>query len=96
MKLDGRQYLSIDDSVYRLPQDLHQANSSEAGSSPLGFHNHFLTCTQCREFSYPEGRMYGGDDLLLVSWAGVFLLCCCSKPHPEVFGPHSRWASVAM
>ena len=46
MELDGRQYPEIDDSGYRLPQDLHQSNPSEVCASPLGDHRHLLPGTR--------------------------------------------------
>ena len=64
MELDGRKYPAIDDDGYRLPQDLHKANPSEACASPLGYHHHRLLGTRSRKFSSPEGRLYDGDDLL--------------------------------
>ena len=96
MELDIRRYQAIDDSGYHLLQDLHQANSSEVGASTLGYHHHPLPCSRRRELSPPEVRMNYGDDLLPVSWVGVFLLRCRANPHPEVFGPHARWTPGAM
>ena len=42
MELDGRRYPEIDDAVYRLSQELYQANTSEVDASPLGDHNQSL------------------------------------------------------
>ena len=96
MELDGRQYTAIEDSGYCLPQDLHQANTSEVGDSPFGDHNHHLLGTRCCELSSPEGNLYYDNNITPVSRVRVFLLCCHAKPHPKVFCPHSGRASGTM
>ena len=96
MERDGRRYLVIDYGGYCHPQDLHQANNFEFGASPLGGNHHRLQGTRLREFSSHEGRLYDGDDLLPVSWVGVFLPRFCRKPHPEGFVPYYRQASGTM
>ena len=96
MEMDGRQHLVIDDAIYCLPQDHHQANPSEVGASPLGDHHYRLPGTRRREFSSPSGCLYYYEDLLPVSCGGIFLLYRQEKPHFEVFGPHAGQASGAM
>ena len=96
MEPDGRRYPSIDDAGYSLTQEIHQDNHSEVCASPLGYHNHILPGTRRRKLFLPEGCMNDGDDLPPVSGVRVFLLRFCENPHPEVFVPHSGWASGAI
>ena len=96
MELDGRRYPAIDDSRYRLPQKLHQANPYEVGASPLWDNHHCLPGTQLSNFSSTEGHLYDGENLIAVTWVGSFLPIRRVKPHPEVFGPHTRRASGVM
>ena len=80
MELNGRQYTEIDDAIYCLPQDLHQANHSEVCSSFLGDHHHCLSGTQRREFSSPEGCLNDGDDLPHFTGSGSYS-CVAAKSH---------------
>ena len=96
MELDGRRYPEIDDAIYRLQQDLYQANPSEVCSSPIGDNHTCLPGTHRREFSSPVGRLYDSNALLSVSQFGVFLLRCRAKPHTEVLSPHVGRDSGAM
>ena len=96
VELDERRYPVIDDAGYHYPQDLYQDNLPEVGASPLGDHHHRPPGTKRREFYSPEVRLYYGDDILPVPWVRVFLLLRRVQPHPNVFGPHSRWSYRAM
>ena len=89
MELDGRQWLAVDNSGYRLPQDLHQSNTPKLGASSLGDHHHRLLGARRRELSSPEVRLYDGGNLLPVPRFGFFLPLCRAMPHSEVFGLHS-------